>query len=55
MFPYRSGREGCCTVSDVLNLASEVMGFRRPILVKPAVFARTVRPLVLRAHLGKTP
>lgn len=52
-FHIAAGAEDCCTMSDLLDLAVEVMGIRRPVLVRPAVFFACVRPLLLAVTWGK--
>jgi thioester reductase-like protein len=52
-FHIAAGAEDCCTISDVLDLAVEVMGVRRPILVNPPLFLACVRPFLLAVTWGK--
>lgn len=52
-FHIAAGPEACCTMSDLLDLAVEVMGVRRPVLVRPALFFACVRPLLLAVTWGK--
>ncbi|HTR37723.1 MAG TPA: SDR family oxidoreductase [Bryobacteraceae bacterium] len=52
-FHIAAGPQCCCTVSQFLDLAVEVMGIRRPILLNPAVFFTLVRPLILTVTWGK--
>jgi thioester reductase-like protein len=52
-FHIAAGAENCCTVREFLDLAVEVMGIPRPILVNPTVFMAFVKPLVLAVTWGK--
>jgi thioester reductase-like protein len=52
-FHIAAGPEACCTMSELLDLAVEVMGVRRPVLVRPALFFACVRPLLLAVTWGK--
>jgi hypothetical protein len=52
-FHIAAGPQACCTVSEFLDLAVEVMGIRRPILMNPALFLALVRPLILTVAWGK--
>jgi hypothetical protein len=52
-FHIAAGAEECSTISDLLDLAVEVMGVRRPILVNPRLFFACVRPFLLAATWGK--
>jgi thioester reductase-like protein len=52
-FHIAAGADDCCTISEVLDLAVEAMGVRRPILVNPAVFMKCVRPLLFAVTWGK--
>jgi thioester reductase-like protein len=52
-FHLAAGAENCCTVSEFLDLAVEIMGIPRPILVNPTVFMAFVKPLVLAVTWGK--
>jgi thioester reductase-like protein len=52
-FHIAAGAENCCTVREFLDLAVEVMGIPRPVLVNPTVFMAFVKPLVLTVTWGK--
>ena len=52
-FHIAAGPESCCTVSEFLDLAVEVMGIRRPALVNPKVFLALVKPLIYAVTWGK--
>jgi thioester reductase-like protein len=52
-FHIAAGAEDCCTVADVLDLAVEVMGVRRPVLVNPGLFLACVRPLLYAITWGR--
>ncbi|HUA17261.1 MAG TPA: SDR family oxidoreductase [Bryobacteraceae bacterium] len=52
-FHIAAGPRCCCTVSEFLDLAVEVMGIRRPILVNPTIFLMMVKPLILSVTWGK--
>lgn len=52
-FHIAAGPQNCCTVSEFLDLAVEVMRIRRPLLVNPAVFFALVKPLILTVTWGK--
>jgi len=52
-FHIAAGPRNCCTVSEFLDLASEVMGIPRPVLVNPTVFMAFVKPMVLAVTWGK--
>lgn len=52
-FHIAAGADDCCTISDLLDLAVEVMKVRRPILVNPAIFMACVRPLLFAVTWGK--
>jgi thioester reductase-like protein len=52
-FHIAAGAQNCCTVSEFLDLAVEVMGIPRPVLVNPAVFMAFVKPMVLAVTWGK--
>jgi hypothetical protein len=52
-FHIAAGPQCCCTISEFLDLAVEVMGIRRPILVNPKVFFALVRPFILTVTWGK--
>jgi thioester reductase-like protein len=52
-FHIAAGPQCCCTMSEFLDLAVEVMGIRRPMLVNPAVFMALIKPLILTVTWGK--
>jgi len=52
-FHIAAGPDSCCTVSEFLDLAVEVMGIRRPLLVNPKVFLAFVKPLIYAVTWGK--
>jgi len=52
-FHIAAGPESCCTVSEFLDLAVEVMGIRRPVLVNPKLFLAFVKPAIYAVTWGK--
>lgn len=52
-FHIAAGAGDCCTVSELLDLAVEVMGIRRPRLVNPTLFFACVRPFLFAVTWGR--
>jgi nucleoside-diphosphate-sugar epimerase len=52
-FHIAAGKDDCCTIGDILDIAADVMQIRRPVLVNPAIFMPIVRPFLYTITWGK--
>lgn len=52
-FHIAAGKDDCCTIGEMLDIAADVMQIRRPILVNPSVFMAIVRPFLYTITWGK--